>query len=226
MAAMSKNPAPPPIESDPAQTPQDFWERRYGDRPQVWSGRVNPVLAELAIGFTPGRALDLGCGEGGDSLWLAERGWEVTAVDISETAIARGRAAAAAAGIAGDRIHWVVADLAGWIPDADYELVSACFLQSPLELDRSRILNNAAARIVPGGHLLVVSHAAPPPWASQLAAHHNHNTFLTPEEEVAALGVTAADWQPVIVETRQRAATAPDGQPAILDDAIVLLRHS
>ncbi|MCC6494684.1 MAG: class I SAM-dependent methyltransferase [Propionibacteriaceae bacterium] len=222
-----------PVPHDPRRhhepTPEDpteFWERRYAEKPQIWSGRVNQVLAEVAGQLTPGRALDLGCGEGGDSLWLAGQGWEVTAVDISTTALERGRAAAKAAGIGADRIHWVAADLAAWEPGSDYELVSAFFLQSPVELDRSRILRAAAARIVPGGHLLMVSHAAPPPWASGLAGHEHHRTFLTPQQEIAALDPADGEWEQLIVETRQRAATGPDGQSGLLDDAVVLLRRN
>jgi len=222
-----------PIPHDPRHrsepTPEDptrFWERRYAESQQVWSGRVNSVLAELVTGFSPARALDLGCGEGGDSLWLAQQGWEVTAVDISTVAIARGQAAATVAGIEPERLHWVAADLTDWTPSSDYELVSACFLQSPVELDRSRILRAAASRIVPGGHLVIVSHAAAPPWASGLSGHDHHRVFFTPQQEVEALGAKEGDWDPLIVETRQRTATGPDGQVGVLDDAVVLLRRN
>jgi SAM-dependent methyltransferase len=222
-----------PIPHDPRHrsepTPEDptrFWERRYAESQQVWSGRVNPVLAELVAGFSPGRALDLGCGEGGDSLWLAQQGWEVTAVDISTVAIARGQAAATQAGIEPERLHWVAADLTDWTPSSDYELVSACFLQSPVELDRSRILQTAVGRIRPGGHLLIVSHASPPPWASGLSGHDHHRVFFTPQQEVEALGAPEGEWEQLIVETRQRTATGPDGQVGLLDDAVVLLRRT
>lgn len=84
--------------------PVDFWEERYGSSGQVRSGRVNAttasVVADLeAAGVVPGTALDLGCGEGGDALWLARRGWRVTGLDISPTAIGRARDAAVAAGL-------------------------------------------------------------------------------------------------------------------------------
>jgi SAM-dependent methyltransferase len=203
-----------------------FWERRYAESHQIWSGRVNAVLAELVAGLSPGRALDLGCGEGGDSVWLASQGWDVTAVDISTVAIARGQAAATAAGIGPERLQWVAADLTDWTPSSDYDLVSACFLQSPVELDRQRILRAAASRIVPGGHLLIVSHAAPPPWASGLVGHDHHRVFFTPQQEVEALGATDGEWEHVIVETRERTATGPDGQSGVLQDAVVLLRRT
>jgi SAM-dependent methyltransferase len=203
--------------------PAAFWEARYSGSDAVWSGRVNPTMAEIAADLPAGRALDLGCGEGGDVLWLAGRGWQVTGVDISPTAVDRGRAAAAAAGLA-ERVRFEAHDLADYEIDADYDLVTACYLQSPVELNRSGILVRAAARITPGGHLLVVTHAAPPPWASGL--HHQHpQEFLSPAEELAALVLPEAEWEPVLAEVRQREATGPDGTSAVLDDAVLLLRR-
>ena len=216
-----------PTHQEPAhEDPTQFWETRYTDSLQIWSGRVNQVLAEVAAGLTPGRALDLGCGEGGDSLWLSRQGWDVTGVDISATAIDRARAAASAAGIPAERLHLVLADLGSWQPESEFDLVSACFLQSPVTLDRSQILRGAAGHIATGGHLLVVSHAAPPPWAGGLAGHEHHQNFLTPQQEVDALGLPEPDWQQLIVETRWRSATGPDGTTATLEDAILLLRRN
>lgn len=222
-----------PIPHDPRhhqkpthEDPTKFWEHRYAESQKIWSGRVNQVLAEVAGGLTPGRALDLGCGEGGDSLWLAGQGWDVTGVDISTTAIDRARTAAVAAGIPAERLHLVAADLGTWQPETEFDLVSACFLQSPVTLDRSQILRGAAAHIATGGHLLVVSHAAPPPWSGGLSGHEHDQTFLTPQQEVAALGLPETDWQQLIVETKGRSAIGPDGNPAVLDDAVVLLRRN
>ncbi len=210
--------------AEPAGTPgpAQFWEERYSGSGRVWSGRPNAVLVDIAGGLRPGRALDLGCGEGGDPVWLAQQGWRVTAVDISSTAVQRGAAAAAEAGV-DDRIDWVAADLAGWSDQEAYDLVSAFFLQSPVELDRVAILRRAAARVVPGGHLLVVTHAAPPPWATQLDAHHHD--FHTPAEELDALGLDAPEWAAVLAETRHRHATGPDGSFGDLEDTVVLLRR-
>ncbi|MCA0294178.1 MAG: class I SAM-dependent methyltransferase [Actinobacteria bacterium] len=200
----------------------EFWQERYRGAP-VWSGRANAVLVDLAADLPPGRALDLGCGEGGDAIWLATRGWQVTAIDISSNAIDRGRAAAAAAGVPDDRIEWIACDLDDWTGSAGYDLVSAFFLQSPVALARERILRQAAASVAPGGRLLLVSHAAAPPWAGQLHAHH-HDDFPTPDGELAALGLDDG-WQVLIAEVRHRAATGPDGQPAELDDTVVLVQR-
>lgn len=198
-----------------------FWENRYGGRSQVWSGEVNAALAGFASGLAPGRALDLGCGEGGDAIWLAGRGWSVTAVDISTIAVQRGRAAADALGV-GTAITWLARDLAEWEPDGQFDLVTASFLQSPVELPRERILTTAASAVAPGGHLLLVSHAAPPPWATQLHAHAGG--FPTPAGEVAAAGL-GAGWDVLVAEVRPRQATGPDGEPAHLDDTVVWARR-
>ena len=77
-----------------------FWEDRYRRRGRVWSGRPNPVLVDFVGSLRPGTALDLGCGEGGDAIWLARQGWHVIAVDISTTALDRAAADAATAGVA------------------------------------------------------------------------------------------------------------------------------
>jgi SAM-dependent methyltransferase len=201
-------------------TPAQFWEARYADSDRVWSGRPNQALVDVASDLPPGRALDLGCGEGGDAVWLAGRGWRVTGVDISPTAIARARAAATAAGV--PAIHWEAHDLASWRGDDSYDLVTACFLHSPVELQRTEVLRHAASLVAPGGHLLIVSHADYPPWASESHRAHEHR-FLTPAEEIDELALRPGEWDVETAETRRREATGPDGEPAVLDDVVVLL---
>src|SRR5690625_1329788 len=114
--------------------------------------------------FPPGRAIDLGCGEGGDVLWLAEQGWQAHGLDISTVAIDRARSEAAARGL--ERATFTAADLSTWHPEPDsVELVTAAFFQSHAALDRIEILRRAATAIRPSGHLVVISHAQPPPWS-------------------------------------------------------------
>jgi SAM-dependent methyltransferase len=202
-----------------ATVPADFWEERYASADRVWSGNVNHAVVQVATDLAPGRSLDLGCGEGGDVVWFAQHGWDATGVDISATATRRGAEAAKAAGVPDDRIHFEAADLSTWQPHGTYDLVTASFLQSPVQLPRADILRRVADHVVPGGHLLIVAHAAMPPWANNPAHHH---TFLTPDDEVAALGL---DWTVVIAEVRRRESTGPDGQQATLEDTVVLLRR-
>lgn len=138
---------------------EQFWERHYRQRERVWSGRANPVLVEVAGTLPARRALDLGCGEGGDAIWLAGHGWQVIAVDISATALDRAAADAAAADVA-DRIDLQRHDLAQTFPAGTFDLVSAQYLQSPVTLPRDLVLRSAAAAVAPGGLLLIVDHAS------------------------------------------------------------------
>ncbi len=230
----------------------DIWEQRYASSDRVWSGNANRTLIEIAQtlpkppAHSPGRSLDLGCGEGADTIWLAEQGWRATGVDISPSAIARARVAAEARGLSPDRIHFEAADLetapaldpavspapestadldAAPTQDATpYDLVTACFLQSPVALAREQILRRAAARVAPGGHLLIISHAAPPPWSQHLA-HHHPDGMPQPDDDLAALDLPPELWDVVLAEVRQRPATGPDGEHAILDDGVLLLRR-
>jgi SAM-dependent methyltransferase len=197
---------------------RQFWEDLYGERDQVWSGKVNAALAREAADLPPGRALDLGCGEGGDALWLAERGWQVTAVDISRTALDRAAAEAARRGI---RVDWREQDLAQALPPGPYDLVTAQFLQSPVELPRADVLRRAAQEVAPGGVLLVVGHAAPPPWARAM-----HDPALMPSAaQVLADLDLGEEWEVVRAEEVARTATGPDGQTGELLDSVVLLRR-
>jgi SAM-dependent methyltransferase len=197
------------------------WEEHYGERDRVWSGRVNARLAEVVSTLEPGRALDLGCGEGGDACWLAERGWTVVAVDISDTALQRAAADADARGL-GDRIEFAQHDLSDGFPDGTFDLISAQFLHSTIPLDRPRILKNAADAVRPNGLLLIVDHAGPPPWASKLAHHHE---FPSAEEVVASLELDDGEWERVRVEAVERQATGPDGQQGTLVDNVIVVRR-
>ena len=200
---------------------QQVWEEHYGERVRVWSGRVNARLAELAEPLAPGRALDLGCGEGGDAVWLAEHGWRVTAVDISQTALDRAAEEARSRNVV-DRIDFQRRDLTEEFPDGEFDLVSAQFLHSKLPWDRAALLRRAAAAVVPGGTLLVVDHAGPPPWASKL---HDHPEFPSADEVVESLELDAAQWDRVQVEELEREATGPDGQTGHLSDNVMVLRR-
>ena len=188
----------------------------------MWGGRANAALVEVleqVTGLTPGRALDLGCGEGGDAIWLAGSGWQVTAVDISAVALQRAAEDAAAAGVA-ERISFVEADLAHDFPPGEFELVSAPFLQTVLEFPRALVLQRAAAAVAPGGLLVIVEHAAGPPWSE-----HRHDHFPTAAETFASLELPESGWQVLRVDVRERTATGPDGQAAPLLDNVIAVRR-
>jgi SAM-dependent methyltransferase len=200
---------------------QQVWEEHYADRDRVWSGRVNVRLAEVAESLPPGRALDLGCGEGGDAMWLAERGWHVTAVDISQTALDRAAADARARNLL-ERIDFQRHDLPETFPSGVFDLVSAQFLHSMVDLDRPRLLHLGADAVARGGVLLIVDHGGPPPWASKL---HHHHEFPSADEVVESLNLPAAEWERVRVGAVEREASGPNGEVGTLVDNVIVLRR-
>ncbi len=196
-----------------------FWEERYQQKDRIWSGRVNPVMAEIVEPLEPGRALDLGCGEGGDAVWLAGRGWRVTGVDISATALERAAAHVAEAGLAG-AVTFERHDLAHGFPEGEFDLVSAQFLQSPIEFPHDQVLRRAAAAVAPGGLLLIVEHGAAPPWSG-----HAHTEFPTVEETLEALRLDPARWTVERADSPRRPATGPDGTTGVLVDNVIAARR-
>lgn len=200
-----------------------FWDDLYGEREQVWSGNPNPVLAAVAAELAPGTALDLGCGEGADAVHLAAAGWTVTGIDISTTALARAVAHAADAGVA-DRIAFEHHDLATSFPTGPFDLVSAQFLQSPVELPRAAVLRAAGGAVAPGGSLLVVAHAAMPP-GSRHEHHQSDEPLPTPESDRAALELPDDGWDVVRAEIVEREAEGPDGELRTLLDSVLLVRR-
>ncbi|WP_430592493.1 class I SAM-dependent methyltransferase [Humidisolicoccus flavus] len=243
------------VPSGESVSPKEFWEQRYGTKPRMWSGHVNTALASVVADLVPGSALDIGCGEGGDVIWLAQHGWNAIGVDISETAIARASAAADAVGLSREQAGFVATDVtqAGRLDRAfgseeqasaalhasGFDLVTSSFFQSPVELARTEILRAAAERVAPGGHLLLIAHASapkPPAGSAHNAsaehdeAEHSHGArqslFVTPSQELRALALDEAEWTVVIAELRPRIVTDQEGRAVSIDDSVVLLRRS
>ena len=140
------------------------WDRRYTDGGhKLWSGEPNGALVAGIAHLNPGTALDVGCGEGADAIWLARHGWVVTAVDISSVAIDRGREAGDATGVS---VHWVCADLPSEpLPAGPFDLVSVMYpaIRHTPDDDAIRAILSAVA---PGGTLLFVHHS--------FDGHHGH----------------------------------------------------
>nr|WP_307799487.1 class I SAM-dependent methyltransferase [Micromonospora antibiotica] len=197
------------------------WDEMYRARERQWSGRPNPHLVDVVGALPPGSALDLGCGEGGDAVWLARQGWRVTAVDVSATALERSAAAVTAAGVA-SLVDFQRHDLARTFPAGRFDLVSAQFLQSPLDFPRAQVLRAAVRAVAPGGRLLVVEHGAVPPWG---AAEHRHVRFPTPQETLAELDLDPDGWHVERLDAPQRQATGPNGEAGTLIDHLVLVRR-
>ena len=131
---------------------REDWNRRYAETELVWSAGPNRFLAAEVADLPPGRALDLACGEGRNAIWLAERGWQVTAVDFSDVAVEKGRRRERA------RSTSRVADLLEYEPDeAAYDLVIVFYLQLPAA-ELATVLGRAARALAPGGTFLLVGH--------------------------------------------------------------------
>jgi len=130
----------------------DDWDERYAER-QQWSAEPNALIAALLTDLPPGDAVDLAAGEGRHALWLAARGWRVTAVDFSDVGLDRGRGQAGA-----DRVTWVCADVTTWSAEpASLDLVLVAYLHLPAA-PTADVLTRAVGWLRPGGRLLVLGH--------------------------------------------------------------------
>ena len=197
---------------------QQMWEDRYAESDRIWSGNPNPRMVEIVSDLTPGLALDLGCGEGGDAVWLARQGWQVTAVDIAENALQRAKE------LAGDlaaQIHFERHDLMKTFPAGEFDLVSAQFLHSPVPWEREVLLRRAASAVAPGGTLLIVDHGEAPPWAERI---HDH-VFPSAAEVLDGIALDADEWVTVRAEAASREAQGPDGQSGHLVDNVIVLQR-
>ncbi|WP_331272370.1 methyltransferase domain-containing protein [Motilibacter aurantiacus] len=193
---------------------EGYWEERYGGPGQVWSGRANPQLVAEAAELAPGRALDVGCGEGADAVWLASRGWQVDGADISRSALERAAAHAGAEGV-GERCSWLHADLAAWVPaPGAYDLVSAQFMHLPPQQLQAALARLARA-VAPGGTLLVVGHARS---MFEEGGHHPAEMFFTVEDVVGLLD--PAEWKVLVAEDRAREGVR-EGRPMTMHDTVV-----
>lgn len=192
---------------------QEFWDERYRSAEQLWSGEPNTQLVAQTAGLTPGDALDVGCGEGADAIWLASKGWTVTAADISAVALERAAAHAAERGaeIAG-RISWREADLFSWDPGSQqYDLVSAQFMYLP-EAELKSLHRRLAAAVRPGGTLLLVLHH-PDSMHAGGASHESHGSHAGADSAGSPPGAPAAAGPGLADTATGRALLALAAQP-------------
>ena len=196
------------------------WEERYsGDK--VWSGRVNVQLQAEAATLPAGRALDVGCGEGGDALWLAAQGWEVTAADFADAALARVAEHAEEAGV-GDRVETRRFDARTFDPAGEtWDLVTAHFLHLP-DGGMVDVVRRLASAVAPGGTLLVVGHD---PGDLATGLRHGHRSFMhTADQLLPALG---EEWVVEVCESRPRTQAHPrTGEEVAVADAVLRARHA
>jgi SAM-dependent methyltransferase len=204
---------------DMAMFSQAAWDERYGSSDRIWSGNPNPRLVAAATGLTPGAALDVGCGEGADAIWLASQGWRVTGLDISTVALDRAASQAAIAGpeIA-DRLTWQQADLLSWVPPSrQFDLVSAQFMQLP-EPERASLHRRLAEAVRPGGVLLIVGHH-PSDLDSGIGRPHHPELMFTAEQVAATLD--PSEWSITQATAPEREVLNPDGDLVTIRDAVL-----
>ncbi|BBY16864.1 class I SAM-dependent methyltransferase [Mycolicibacterium litorale] len=197
---------------------QQEWDERYSGAEQLFSGRPNTVLVAEVSGLTPGRALDVGCGEGADAVWLATMGWTVTGLDVSQVALDR---AASRAKNAGVEVNWLRADLVeASLPVGGFDLVSAQYpaLRSSENRDAERALVTAVA---PGGVLLVVHHAGFDGEAAK-ARGFDPADYVFPPDVLSLLG---SDWDVHFEERRPRETPLGDDEHRHTHDAVLLARR-
>jgi 2-polyprenyl-3-methyl-5-hydroxy-6-metoxy-1,4-benzoquinol methylase len=197
----------------------DGWEERYSGPGQVWSGSPNAQLVAEVSRLTPGTALDVGCGEGGDVIWLAQQGWTVTGADFSANGLARAARHAEEAGVA-QRTDWWQVDARHF--DAGgrtWDLVTTHFLH-PRGGQMVDVVRRLVTAVAPGGHLLVVAHAP----SERLFANHpesQRKAMFRAEELLPAL---PDDVEPLVVEQRPRTVTR-EGETFSIDDSTLLARR-
>jgi len=216
-----------------ARTTADFfaresWEERYAASDAIWSGQPNLQLVAEAADLTTGTALDVGCGEGADALWLAGRGWRVTGVDLSQVALDRAAGQSAREGLV---VDWQQTDLAAWDPGVErYDLVSAQYFHW-MPWPRQALFARLARAVRPGGTLLVVGHlfGIVEGHADTHAAGHDglgDKRDLAYTAQEVADGLDPALWEVVVAESRPRERTDPHtGQAISIPDAVLRARR-
>lgn len=203
---------------------QEFWDDRYSGERHVWSGRPNLHLVRETSDLPPGRAIDVGCGEGADAIWLAERGWEVIGADVSPVGLRRAAANADAAGAEiARRITWRQVDLfAGeWTPLGSHDLVSSQYLHLPPGV-RGQSMQRLADAVAPGGHLLVAAHH-PSDLEIPGLRPNLPELFCTAEELAAFLDPSV--WETVTAGAPERAVNGPEGTPVTIRDTVLHARR-
>ena len=205
-------------------TPQESWNNLYSEREQVWSGKPNMTLVTLIERRPPTTVLDLGCGEGGDVIWLAQRGWTATGIDISDVAIERARQAAEKLGV---EAEFVAADLAEWRTGKKFNLIVSSFMQSHFDdLDRIGIFRAALELLNVGGELVSISHAGMPSFVKKDDPRREKMENL-PQPLVEAHTLTEDDdrFEVKLAETRSRTVISPDGEEGTIDDGVLVIKR-
>ncbi|MFW6641394.1 class I SAM-dependent methyltransferase [Nocardiopsis algeriensis] len=210
---------------DPAL--QKEWDELYSAQDRVWSGDPNGALVAEAADLPPGRVLDVGCGEGADAVWLARRGWDVTALEVSAVALERAAAHARDAGVSPRWVHSGLVEAR--LPQASFDLVSAQYpaLLRTSDGEAERVLLDLVA---PGGVLLFVHHAFSEDHGEH-GDHHDqgeeghrfdHADFVQPPDVAALLDDR---WEVEVNEHRPRAVAEHSSGAHHVEDVVLRARR-
>lgn len=199
---------------------QHYWDAHWQQVPDdSTGGHANPYLVRELRDLVPGAALEAGCGEGAEAIWLALAGWKVTAADIADEALARGAARAAARGLDDGAIQWVRADLSAWEPSGTFDLVTTHYAHPAMP--QLEFYDRLSTWVAPGGSLLLVGHLHAD--EGDHGAHHDHGP--APEASVTVAGITGrfdpAAWDVVTAGQHTRTSDAPGGGQVTLHDVVV-----
>jgi SAM-dependent methyltransferase len=195
---------------------REDWNERYSRKELVWTAEPNRLFAAEVDGLEPGRALDLACGEGRNAVWLAERGWRVTAVDFSDVALAKAERLASTRDV---DVEWILADVLDHHPGRRaYDLVAVLYLQLPRD-ELARAVRRAAEAVAPGGTLIVLGHDATN-LEDGYGGPKDAAVLFTPEDVVTEIGDLVVER----AEKVRRTVALADGE-AVAIDALVLARR-
>ncbi|NLU70601.1 class I SAM-dependent methyltransferase [Streptomyces sp. HNM0574] len=206
-----------------------WWDAHYQDRHHhgphghtLHTAEPSPYLTARAGELAPGTALDAGCGEGADAVWLAARGWRVTAVDLADAALGRARDRARNAGEeTAARIDWQCADLTAWTPPRrGFDLVTTHYVHAAES--REVLFGRLAEAVAPGGSLLVVGHHPADPEGD--GGHASLPGVRFTAEEAAAV-LDPERWDILAAESPTRTVTRPDGQTVTMRDSVLHARR-
>lgn len=205
----------------------DYWDQVWaGDRAAAMrTSDPNPHLLAQVTDLAPGSAIDAGCGAGAEAIWLATKGWQVTAADVARAALASGRERAVAAGVA-EQVEWVQADLSTWQPDTTYDLVTTHYAHP--DIPQLEFYERIATWVAPGGTLLIVGHLHPDRYGNATHGHdHSHGADGHPPAEASASAAAIkalldpASWHVVTAEESQRPTTGHGGGESTIHDVVV-----
>ncbi len=203
--------------NDTTDSVTERWDERYAGREYVWDVAPNQFVERELSALPPGNAVDLAAGEGRNAVWLAQAGWRVTAVDISQVGLDKARRLAADRGV-GDRVETVIADALSWAPARPVDLVLIAYLQIPA-VEQRVVLEHAATWLRPGGSLFLVAH-------DRSNVEHGHGG--PPDAAVCyELGDTVAALSALVIERAEiaeRAVETDDGLRTALDTLVIARR--